>query len=171
MLWAGITATLGANALVALPPQWISPVASAVIGAVLSAWPAAAFIGSVELVMRLVRDVRAVASARDSDVRDDVAPRAASAPPATSQRRRRRATRDAPPRNPRRKPATRAATPPAATGTADPVVIAIKDHDAWKAGRKLTRDDKDVIAETAGVTRRSVERCLSDARRMGTVKG
>jgi hypothetical protein len=73
MLWAGITATLGANALVALPPQWISPVASAVIGAVLSAWPAAAFIGSVELVMRLVRDVRAVASARDSesDTEDD----------------------------------------------------------------------------------------------------
>jgi hypothetical protein len=67
MLWAGITATLGANALVALPPQWVSPVANAVIGATLSAWPAAAFIGSVELVMRLVREVRAVASARDND--------------------------------------------------------------------------------------------------------
>jgi hypothetical protein len=67
MLWSGIIATLGANALVALPPQWISPVASAVIGAVLSAWPAAAFIGSVELIMRLVRDLRAVTSGDNQD--------------------------------------------------------------------------------------------------------
>jgi hypothetical protein len=62
MLWTGIVATLAANAVVALPQSWISPVANAVIGAVLSAWPAAAFIASVELAMRLVRDVRAVAS-------------------------------------------------------------------------------------------------------------
>ena len=64
MLWTGVAATLGANALVALPPQWISPVANAVIGAVMSAWPAGAFIASAELVTRLVRDIRAV---RDSD--------------------------------------------------------------------------------------------------------
>lgn len=62
MLWTGIVATLGANALVALPASWISPVANAVIGATLSAWPAAAFIASVELVMLLVRDVRSVAA-------------------------------------------------------------------------------------------------------------
>lgn len=63
MLWTGIVATLAANAVVALPPAWISPIANAVIAAVLSAWPAAAFIASVELIMLLVRDVRAVASA------------------------------------------------------------------------------------------------------------
>jgi hypothetical protein len=62
MLWTGIVATLAANAVVALPPAWISPVANVTIGAVLSAWPAAAFIASVELIMLLVRDVRAVAS-------------------------------------------------------------------------------------------------------------
>jgi hypothetical protein len=62
MLWTGIVATLAANAVVALPPSWISPVANVTIGAVLSAWPAAAFIASVELVMLLVRDVRAVAA-------------------------------------------------------------------------------------------------------------
>lgn len=66
MLWTGIVATLAAYAVVALPTSWISPVANAVIGAVLSAWPAAAFIASVELVMLLVRDVRAVAT-RDSE--------------------------------------------------------------------------------------------------------
>ena len=37
MLWTGIVATLVANAVVALPQSWISPVANAVIGAVLSA--------------------------------------------------------------------------------------------------------------------------------------
>lgn len=165
MLWLGIVATVAANVTHGLPSSLLSPVAHMVIMALLSAWPAGALIGSVEMAMGLVRDKHAVASAHSSDVRDDVAP------PATSQRRRRRTTRDASPRNPRRKPATRTATPPGATGAADPVVVAIKDHDAWKAGRKLTRDDKDVIAETAGVTRRSVERCLSDARRMGPVKG
>ncbi|HWG00476.1 MAG TPA: DUF2637 domain-containing protein [Trebonia sp.] len=73
MLWSGIVATLAANAVVALPASWISPVANAVVGAVLSAWPAAAFIGSVELVMLLVRAVRAVASSgdTDSDTEDD----------------------------------------------------------------------------------------------------
>jgi hypothetical protein len=80
MLWTGIVATLAANAVVALPPAWISPVANVTIGAVLSAWPAAAFIASVELVMLLVRDVRAVAAAEPG------APEAAeSAPDGDSQ--------------------------------------------------------------------------------------
>ena len=71
MLWTGIVATLAANAVVALPQSWISPVANAVIGAVLSAWPAGAFIASVELVMLLVRDVRAVATGDTEDDNSD----------------------------------------------------------------------------------------------------
>lgn len=82
MLWSGIVATLAANALVALPPAWINPVANAIIGAILSAWPAAAFIGSVELIMLLVRAVRSVAD--DSDSEDDSDPE----PPKRPRRRR-----------------------------------------------------------------------------------
>lgn len=167
MLLLGIVATVAANVAHGLPSTLISSTTHDVISALLSAWPAGAFIGSVEMAMQLVRATRDVASAGGGTQGDD-GTSAGAAPPATSHRPRRRAARDVPPRSPRRKPATRPAPPP---GTADPVVAAIKDHDAWKAGRKLTRDDKDTVAKTAGVTRRSVERCLSDARRMGTAKG
>jgi hypothetical protein len=170
MLLLGIVATVAANVAHGLPSTLISSTTHDVISALLSAWPAGAFIGSVEMAMQLVRATRDVASAGGGTLGDD-GTGTVVAPPATSRRQRRRTARDVPPRSPRRKPATRPAAPPGTAGTADPVVAAIKDHDAWKAGRKLTRDDKDAIAQTAGVTRRSVERCLIDARRMGTVKG
>jgi hypothetical protein len=47
MLWLGIAATIGANIAYG--------VAHGVAGAVISAWPAIAFIGAVEMVMQLVR--------------------------------------------------------------------------------------------------------------------
>jgi hypothetical protein len=50
MLWLGIGATIGAN--VAYGSGF------GLLGAVISAWPAVAFIGSVELVMQLVRRAR-----------------------------------------------------------------------------------------------------------------
>jgi hypothetical protein len=166
MLWLGIVATVAANVTHGLPSSLLSPVAHMVIMALLSAWPAGALIGSVEMAMGLVRDKHAVASARGGDAGDEDSDKTAA-----DEEDARRAARSvaAPPasRKPRRaavKPGPRSATPP---GTSDPVVAAIRDHDAWKAGRRLTRDDKDEIAKTAGVSRRSVERCLADARRMG----
>lgn len=58
MLWGGITATVAANVAFGLPAAWISPAASAVIGALLSAWPAGAFIGSVEMAIGHVKTAR-----------------------------------------------------------------------------------------------------------------
>jgi hypothetical protein len=51
MLWLGIAATVGAN--VAFGARF------GVLGAVISAWPAVAFIGAVEMAMQLVRRARA----------------------------------------------------------------------------------------------------------------
>lgn len=147
MLWAGIAATLGANALVALPPQWVGTVANAVIGAVLSAWPAAAFVGSVELVMQLVRNVRAVRSVTsggdtaEGDTGDgggdnDAAPENA-----------------APPRRPRpasrRAPARKRDKPTVSGAVTDKVAQAIGDHPEWTAAQ---------VAADAEVSVRTVRR-------------
>jgi hypothetical protein len=50
MLWLGITATVGAN--IAFGARF------GLLGAVISAWPAVAFIGAVEIVMQQVRRAR-----------------------------------------------------------------------------------------------------------------
>ncbi len=50
MLWLGVAATLAANALYGL--AW------GVLGVALSAWPGAAFVGSLELLMGMVRRTR-----------------------------------------------------------------------------------------------------------------
>jgi hypothetical protein len=50
MLWLGITATVGAN--VAYGARY------GVLGAVISAWPAVAFVGSAEMALGLVRSAR-----------------------------------------------------------------------------------------------------------------
>lgn len=133
MLWTGIVATLAANAVVALPQAWISPVANAVIGAVLSAWPAAAFIASVELAMLLVRDVRAVAT---RDTEDDSAddnpndnPDDNGGDSGDGPKRRRRRTGD------------------------DPVTAMLRRHRDWE-------DDK--IAGKCGVSKRTVQRRRGD---------
>lgn len=58
MLVTGVIATVAANVLDGLPAAWITPVASALIGAAVSAWPAVAFIGCAEMVVQFVRDAR-----------------------------------------------------------------------------------------------------------------
>jgi Protein of unknown function (DUF2637) len=55
LLGAGIGATLAANVLAGVPSGWL--------GAIVAAWPAAAFVGCYELLMMLVR-----ASARRSQI-------------------------------------------------------------------------------------------------------
>jgi hypothetical protein len=66
MLWLGIAATVGANVAFG--------VAFGLLGALISAWPAVAFIGAVEMVMQLVRRARGPQSARAAqDVPGDVA--------------------------------------------------------------------------------------------------
>jgi hypothetical protein len=54
MLWLGIAATIGAN--IAFGAAFGA--AFGLLGAIISAWPAVAFIGTVELVMTLVRRSR-----------------------------------------------------------------------------------------------------------------
>jgi hypothetical protein len=76
MLALGVGATVAANVAYGLPFGWL--------GAVVSAWPAVAFVGSVEMAVKFVRDARAVATATaggttasvadgglDGDSRDD----------------------------------------------------------------------------------------------------
>jgi hypothetical protein len=137
MLWTGIVATLAANAVVALPPSWLSPVANVVIGAVLSAWPAAAFIASVELIMLLVRDVRAVAAGEiladtegdtDGDTETDTDGDSGGDKPEPPPSDRRR----------QRKPTAR-----------DTVSATIDRHPLW---------DNDKVAAHCGVSVRTVER-------------
>lgn len=55
MLALGVGATVAANVAYGLPFGWLS--------AVVSAWPAAAFVGSVEMAIRFVSDARSVATA------------------------------------------------------------------------------------------------------------
>ena len=50
MLALGVAATVAANVLYGLPFGWLA--------AVVSAWPAVAFVGSVEMAVRFVRDAR-----------------------------------------------------------------------------------------------------------------
>ena len=61
MLVLGITATVAANVAHGLPSSLLSSATHDVISALLSAWPAGAFIGSVEMAMQLVRATRDVA--------------------------------------------------------------------------------------------------------------
>jgi hypothetical protein len=68
MLALGVGATVAANVAYGLPFGWLS--------AVVSAWPAAAFVGSVEMAIRFVSDARSVATAggagdSDSDTADE----------------------------------------------------------------------------------------------------
>jgi len=78
MLGAGIGATLAVNVLAGLPSGWL--------GALLAAWPAAAFVGCYELLMLLVRASarRAVAETRSTaqDTGQDGSPATAAEVPA-----------------------------------------------------------------------------------------
>lgn len=63
MLGFGVGATVAANVAYGLPFGWL--------GAVVSAWPAVAFVGSVEMAVRFVRDAREVATGGAPDVTAD----------------------------------------------------------------------------------------------------
>ena len=61
MLALGVGATVAANVEYGLPFGWLA--------AVISAWPAVAFVGSVEMAVRFVRDARCDDSGRDNPAR------------------------------------------------------------------------------------------------------
>jgi hypothetical protein len=63
MLWLGVSATLVANALYGL--AW------GVLGVALSAWPGAAFVGSVELLMGMVRRTRSAGQPAGAQIAQD----------------------------------------------------------------------------------------------------
>ena len=67
MLGLGVGATIAANVAYGLPYGWL--------GAVVSAWPAVAFVGSVEMAVKFVRDARAAAAGEAVDVATDDTPR------------------------------------------------------------------------------------------------
>jgi hypothetical protein len=158
MLSLGIVATVAANVTHGLPTTLLSPFWHTVIMALMSAWPAGAFIGSVEMAMGLVRNKRAIAEGdTDTDTDDDSddedegdTPPPPPPPRVPRPRRPKRPSRD---------------TPPPAGG--DPVAKAIREHPAWKANRRLSKDDKDGIAKALGVTRRTVERRITGIRKSG----
>jgi hypothetical protein len=66
MLGLGVAATVGANVAYGLPFGWV--------GALVSAWPALAFIGSVEMLMHLVRAARTGTPAKAAGSRARTAP-------------------------------------------------------------------------------------------------
>jgi hypothetical protein len=171
MLWLGIVATVAANVAHGLPSSLLPPVAHVVIMAVLSAWPAGALIGSVEMAMGLVRSMRDVAAAvtgdtaagdSDSDNPDttadtDTLPDQASDTP------------DSPPpgdagddRKPPPPPA-----PPARPVGSDPVTTAIRKHAQWRSGRQLDADALKQVASQCGVSKRTVERRVEKLRKAG----
>jgi hypothetical protein len=155
MLGLGILATVAANVVHGLPSSMLAPVAHVVISALLSAWPAGAFIGSVELAMQLVRATRDVA---DTEQDNQVDTEADNSPDSRADKLRDKSAdtvRDITPDNraaPRgTRTAAKTATPP------DKVAVAIKRYPQW---------DDDRIATSCGVSTKTVKRrraALADA--------
>jgi hypothetical protein len=151
MLTFGIAATVAANVAHGLPSSMLPSVAHVVIGALLSAWPAGAFIGSVEMAMQLVRATRDVADNEQDNLADNEADNASDNPAdrrADKSRDKPADTvRDITPDNGTAPRGTRAtaktSTPP------DKVAAAIKRHPRW---------DDDKIAAECGVHPRTVKR-------------
>jgi len=146
MLTLGIVATVAANVTHGLPTALLSPVWHTVIMALMSAWPAGAFIGSVEMAMGLVRNKRAIAegdTSSDSDDRED------DRDSDTADDR----SGDRPPPSPRPSNRRRRNQP-------DPVTAAIKK--GW--------DDDRIIAKL-GVTKRTIQRRRSDAAKAEAATG
>jgi hypothetical protein len=142
MLILGIVATVAANVTHGLPSSLVPPVAHTVILALLSAWPAGALIGSVEMAMGLVRDKRAVEegdtegdSESDSETPKN-AGQGGSGGDGDSDRK----------PNPRRRRRT----------LPDPVTAAIKK--GW---------DDDKIVARLGVTKRTIQRRRKDLENAG----
>jgi Protein of unknown function (DUF2637) len=123
MLALGVGATVAANVEYGMPFGWLA--------AVVSAWPAVAFVGSVEMAVRFVRDARQnTAAVVTPPVTPDVTP-----------------ARDKPPAAPRRKPVPRKAVP--ALAKAPGVADVIRDNPG------LTNAE---LAALAGCDVRTVQR-------------
>lgn len=147
MLWLGIVATVAANVTHGLPSSLLPPVAHTVILALLSAWPAGAFIGSVEMAMGLVRDKRAVASADDTESDTEGDSDSDTETPGSAGRR---GGGDDGKGDTKPAPRRRRRTPP------DPVTVAIKK--GW---------DDDKIVARLGVTKRTIQRRRKDLENAG----
>ena len=145
MLGFGVGATVAANVAYGLPFGWL--------GAVVSAWPAVAFVGSVEMAVRFVRDAREVATGGAPDVPagergtcdtgSDEKDGGVSPEPVPEQQQR----RDTEPAPPRRRTVRQARTG------------SDKARDIIKRNPGLA---KDVVAKRAGVSERTVERVMRD---------
>ena len=128
--------------------RFLPPVAHTVILALLSAWPAGAFIGSVEMAMGLVRDKRAVAS--DGDAQSDTDGDSDSDTQTTANAGQGGGAGDKD-RDARPGPRRRRRTQP------DPVTAAIKK--GW---------DDDKIVARLGVTKRTIQRRRKDLGNAGS---
>ena len=147
MLCLGIAATVAANVTHGLPSSLLPPVAHTVIMALLSAWPAGAFIGSVEMAMGLVRDKRAVASAGDTDSDTEGDSDSDTETPENTGQGGGGGDKD---RDTKPDPRRRRRTQP------DPVTAAIKK--GW---------DDDKIVAKLGVTKRTIQRRRKDLEKAG----
>jgi hypothetical protein len=154
-LIAGIAATVGVNAAVAFPPQWISPATSAWIGIALFAWPGQAFIGIVEMAIRHVRDIREAATRRAAG--DTASDKGGDSDTDTDQDRDEDADDNGSDSKPRRRLRRSA--------RADPVTAAIKRHKKWKAKEPFDADTVAAIAARHGVSARTVERRIESLRK------
>lgn len=131
MLALGVGATVAANVGYGLPFGWLS--------AVVSAWPAVAFVGSVEMAVRFVRD------ARHDDSRDD---KPAPAPDVTPRHDSDHDKRDDRPRKPAARKDARAATKQARAAAV------IRDNPGLK---------NDELAALAGCDIRTIQRVKNGA--------
>jgi hypothetical protein len=137
MLLLGIVATVAANVAHGLPSSLLSPVTHVVISALLSAWPAGAFIGSVEMAMGLVRAIRSVEAAdSESDTSGDTDDDTDSDTDRDSDDDQDGGGDG----NPK---------PPPRRGKDDPVTTVLRRHPDW---------DDDKIATRCGVSKRTVQR-------------
>jgi Protein of unknown function (DUF2637) len=148
MLALGVGATVAANVAYGLPFGWLS--------AVVSAWPAAAFVGSVEMAIRFVTDARSVATASatedagpgdsDSDTSSDK-----DSDKDSDDQREDRDEEQSPPPPPPDPPDPRRRQKAPSGG--DKVRAILKRNPGLA---------KDVVAKRAGVSERTVERVMRE---------
>jgi hypothetical protein len=146
MLALGVGATVAANVAYGLPFGWLS--------AVVSAWPAAAFVGSVEMAIRFVSDARSVATSDAVDdgpdnggVADKEPPPVTAGPLRQNHREPAAATVRTPPRQPS-KPASKRTPGRPSSGRAKAAAVIKKD---------ATLTDEEV-AKRAGVSESTARR-------------
>lgn len=161
MLSFGVGATVAANVAFGLPWGWQS--------AVVAAWPAVAFVGSVEMALTMARNQRKAADGRDGGRSwrfwrrrkttasgDDMADEQAAAPAATP-------AATAPPPAAGTPPAPAPAKVPARTAKRPPLTAKAAKADAAIAANPGKTNAE--IAKLAGVSERTVERQREAARK------